>query len=57
MPPGSASRPTIFQSTLPNLQCEAPDARVVPISARWTDAEASAGYVPVAMSSVVDVTP
>ena len=48
---------TTSQSTLPNRQCETPDASVVPISARWTVAEAAAGFAPMASSRVVDVTP
>ena len=55
--PGMPMRVTTFQSTLPNFQCEAPEARVVPISARCTVADAAAGLVPIASSSVVDVTP
>ena len=50
-------RSTTFQSTLPNFQWEAPEASVVPISARCTVADAAAGLVPIASSSVVDVTP
>src|SRR5918998_3604505 len=56
-PPGTASQPTFFQSTLPNLQCETPDDSVVPTSAMWTLAEASAGEIPTASKSVVEVTP
>ena len=55
--PGMPMRSTTFQSTLPNFQCEAPEASVVPISARCTVAEAAAGLVPMASSRVVDVTP
>jgi hypothetical protein len=57
MAPGSPIFATTFQSTLPNFQCERPDASVVPISARCTVAEAAAGLVPMASSSVVEVTP
>ena len=55
--PGTPILRTTFQSTLPNRQCETPETRVVPISARWTVAEAAAGLVPMASSRVVDVTP
>src|SRR3954447_2001844 len=55
--PGTPTRRTTRQSTLPNFQCEKPDINVVPISARWTVAEAAAGLVPMASSSVVEVTP
>jgi hypothetical protein len=48
---------TTFQSTLPNFQCATPDIRLVPISAKWTVAEAMAGLVPMASSRVVEVTP
>jgi hypothetical protein len=48
---------TTFQSTLPNRQWDRPEARVVPISARCTVADAAAGLVPIASSRVVDVTP
>ena len=39
------------------LPVREPGGSVVPISARWTVAEAAAGLVPMASSSVVDVTP
>ena len=55
--PGMPILATTFQSTLPKRQCEAPETSVVPISARWTVAEAAAGLVPMASSSVVEVTP
>ena len=55
--PGSAIRRTTLQSTLPNRQCAIPEATVVPISARCTDAEAAAGATPASSSSVVEVTP
>ena len=54
MAPGTPILATTFQSTLPNFQCERPDASVVPISARWTVADAAAGLVPMASSRVVD---
>jgi hypothetical protein len=41
--PGIPIRRTVLQSTLPKRQCEAPDASVVPSSARCTDAEAVTG--------------
>jgi hypothetical protein len=41
--PGTPMRPTTFQSTLPKRQCDAPEASVVPISARCTEADAAAG--------------
>ena len=55
--PGMPMRMTTFQSTFPNFQWDAPEASVVPISARCTVAEAAAGLVPMASRSVVDVTP
>ena len=55
--PGSAMRSTTRQSTLPNRQWATPAASVVPISARWTDAEAAAGATPANSSSVDEVTP
>ena len=55
--PGTPILATTFQSTLPNRQCASPDASVVPISAKWTVAEAAAGLVPMASSRVVEVTP
>src|SRR5918992_4541562 len=57
MPPGTAIQPTLPQTTLPNLQCETPDASVVPTSERCTAAEATAGAIPTVSSNVVDVTP
>ena len=57
MPPGIAMIRTVRQSTLPSLWCEKPDTSVVPISDRWTAAEADAGATPAAISSVDDVTP
>ena len=55
--PGTPILATTFQSTLPNLQCATPDSSVVPISAKCTVADAAAGLVPIARSSVVEVTP
>ena len=55
--PGTPSRRTSFQSTLPKRQWEAPAATVVPTSARCTDALAVAGFTPAASSREVDVTP
>ena len=55
--PGMPIFATTFQSTLPKRQCASPEARVVPISARCTVAEAAEGLVPIASSRVVDVTP
>ena len=55
--PGTPILATTFQSTLPNRQCASPDIRLVPISAKCTVADAAAGLVPMASSSVVDVTP
>ena len=55
--PGRAMRRTTCQSTLPKRQWAAPAARVVPISARCTDAEAEAGAMPASSSRVVEVTP
>ena len=48
---------TVRQSTLPSLWWENPETSVVPISEKWTAAEAAAGATPVASSSVDDVTP
>lgn len=55
--PGTAIFATTDQSMLPIRQCEAPEASVVPISARCTEADATAGATPVATSSVLAVTP
>ena len=55
--PGKVIRRTVRQSTLPKRQCETPDTAVVPSSARCTVAEATAGAVPTATSSVVEVRP
>ena len=55
--PGRPILATTFQSTLPNFQWATPDIIVVPISARCTEADATAGLVPSASSRVVDVTP
>ncbi|GAA3150781.1 hypothetical protein GCM10020001_088010 [Nonomuraea salmonea] len=55
--PGMPILATTFQSTFPKRQWEMPEASVVPISARWTVADAAAALVPTASSSVVDVTP
>src|ERR687893_720651 len=57
MPPGTAIQPTLPQSTLPNLQCETPDASVVPTSDKCTAAEAAAGAIPTVNNNVVEVTP
>ena len=43
IPPGTASQLILDQSTLPNLQCDNPDAAVVATSPRWTAVEAMAG--------------
>ncbi len=55
--PGMPILATTFQSTLLNRQWEMPEARVVPISARCTVADAAAALVPIASSRVVEVTP
>ena len=55
--PGTARIETVRQSTLPSLWCEAPETSEVPISEKWTAAEAAAGATPAAISSVEDVTP
>ncbi len=57
MPPGTAMMLTVRQSTLPSLWCAMPETSVVPISEKWMAAEAAAGAMPAAMSSVDDVTP
>jgi hypothetical protein len=55
--PGTPMRTTSRQLTLPNRQCDRPDAAVVPISARWTLAEDTAGENPLDSSTVLVVTP
>ena len=55
--PGMPIFATTRQSTLPNFQCDRPDTSVVPISARWTVADAAAGFVPMTSRRVVVVTP
>jgi hypothetical protein len=55
--PGTARMPTVFQSTLPSLWCEKPETSEVPISEKWTAADAAAGAIPAASRSVDDVTP
>src|SRR5918993_4489205 len=57
IPPGTAIHTILAQSTLPKRQCESPDTAHVPTSAMCTLADASAGEIPTARSSVVDVTP
>lgn len=48
---------TMSLSTFPNLKCETPEAAVVTTSAKCIDAEATAGVMPNASNSVVEVTP
>ncbi len=55
--PGTARIDTVFQSTLPSLWWEKPETSDVPISEKWTAADAAAGATPVASSSVDEVTP
>src|SRR5829696_6965150 len=55
--PGTVNQPNFFQSTLPNLQWEMPEAAVVATSERCTLAEASAGATPKAKSNVADDAP
>jgi len=55
--PGMPIFHTTPQSTLPKRQWETPETSAVPISARCTVADAAAGLVPMARSSVVEVTP
>ncbi len=55
--PGTPRVSTIFQSTLPNFQCDSPEASDVPSSARCTEAEARAGVSPAVSRIVVEVTP
>ena len=57
MTPGMPIYRIIEQPTLPNRQCESPDASVVPTSAKCTLVEASAGATPTISNKVVDVTP
>jgi len=52
-----ASGHTFAQSTLPNRQCEVPDAAVVPTSAMCTLADANAGVMPTANNRLWEVTP
>jgi hypothetical protein len=51
------NQPNFFQSTLPNLQWEMPEAAVVATSERCTLAEARAGATPTAKSKVADDAP
>lgn len=55
--PGTPSLATMDQSMFLNRQCESPDAKVVPISARWTAALACAAATPLSTSGVDAVTP
>ena len=55
--PGTARIETVRQSTLPSLWWEKPETSEVPISEKWTAAEAAAGATPAASSSVDEVTP
>src|SRR5215204_1238234 len=55
--PGMVNQPNFFQSTLPNLQWEMPEAAVVATSERCTLAEARAGATPTAKSKVADDAP
>ncbi len=55
--PGAPSLATIAQSMFLNFQCDKPDAKVVPTSARCTAALAWAAPMPDSTSSVVAVTP
>src|ERR687892_1915352 len=55
--PGIPMRLTVRQSTFPNRQWETPATAVVPSSARWTDADAVAGFRPTASRSVDEVAP
>ena len=55
--PGTARIETVRQSTLPSLWCEAPETSEVPISEKWTAADAAARATPTTISSVEEVTP
>src|SRR5215211_3961484 len=55
--PGMVNQPNFFQSTLPNLQWEMPEAAVVATSERCTLAEARAGATPTAKSNVAEEAP
>ena len=55
--PGAARIDTVRQSTLPSLWWEKPETSEVPISEKWTAAEAAAGATPAASSIVDEVTP
>ena len=50
-------RESTFLSTFPSFAWEKPLTADVPISARWTDADARAGVSPMAISSVEEVSP
>ena len=55
--PGSASRQTKAQSTLPKRQCEKPEMPVVKTSAAWTLALAVTGGMPKLSITVVAERP
>jgi hypothetical protein len=55
--PGTPIRSTSRQLTLPNRQCDSPEVNVVPISARCTLADDTAGENPLDRSTVLVVTP
>ncbi len=57
MAPGTAMRATSDHETLPNFQWDSPEVNVVPISARCTLAEETAGAMPLEISTVLQVTP
>ena len=57
IPPGIANLKRIFLSIFSACQCEAPDARVVPISAIWTAVEATTADAPRVTKRVELVSP
>src|SRR6476469_6744117 len=55
--PGSASRPSSFQSTLRCAMWLMPETQVVKVSTVWTPADAAAGATPRLIRSVLEITP
>ena len=57
IPPGIARRSKIFLSMFSACQCDAPEAKVVPISAKCTAADATAADAPSVTNKVELVSP
>lgn len=57
MTPGINKWKAMLRSTLPNFKCALPETNVVNISAVWTLALARAGYAPIEIKAVVELTP